>query len=397
MAKKKGLFSRLIEGPERTEDYARKTLPKSRWSLWWDLFTTNTGKLVKINLLMLLFLFPIFLLLFFRFYYIQLQGINPTFSLNLGIGYPAVAPDSLVGEAERIVYNTDVLVVIILFVLSFYVSIGLAGGFYVIRNLVWTEGVFVASDFWRGVKKNYWAVLKNTLLFVVFFGINILAVDLCDFNIAKSNIVWLFTTLKIISIIVLCVVAITYLFSLTISVTYKHNFMGIIFNSFILTIGLIPVNAVFMVIAIAPFFMFLFDMSSILFSLGLVLVVLLGISIFTMVWTNYSHWVFDKFVNDNVKGAKKYRGIYKNDAQTQPETFVYKKNIFTDAPIKPITDTEIEIATLPESYSRADLIRLEESKRLMAEDSERYALEHKDDGNDKEAVDKFMSEDKKDE
>ena len=53
--KKKGLFTRLIEGPERSEDYARKTLPSSRWSLGWDLLTSNIGKIIKINLLMFLF------------------------------------------------------------------------------------------------------------------------------------------------------------------------------------------------------------------------------------------------------------------------------------------------------------------------------------------------------
>mgnify|MGYP003304268184 CR=1 FL=1 len=48
--KKRGIFSKLIEGPERSEDYARKTLPTNRWSLGWDLFKTNFGKIFKINL-----------------------------------------------------------------------------------------------------------------------------------------------------------------------------------------------------------------------------------------------------------------------------------------------------------------------------------------------------------
>ena len=39
------------------------------------------------------------------------------------------------------------------------IAIGISGGAYVMRNMVWTEGIFVANDFWRGVKLNY----KNAL------------------------------------------------------------------------------------------------------------------------------------------------------------------------------------------------------------------------------------------
>lgn len=52
-------------------------------------------------------------------------------------------------------------------VASFIAAIGLAGGMYVIRNMVWTEGIFVANDFWRGVKLNFWNALQAALFFSV--------------------------------------------------------------------------------------------------------------------------------------------------------------------------------------------------------------------------------------
>ena len=53
---------------------------------------------------------------------------------------------------------------------------------------------------------------------------------------------------------------------------------------------------------------------------------------------------------------------------------------------------------MPENYSRADLIRLQESKNDMISDSERYAEEHMNELTDKETIDKFMGKnsDKKD-
>ena len=111
-----------------------------------------------------------------------------------------------------------------------------------------------------------------------------------------------------------------------------------------------------------------------------------------LIWTNYSQWVFDQVINDNVKGAKKYRGINKQTVSDEPEEFVYKRKLFNNRAIKPITDTDIEIATLPENYSRADLIRLEESKQRMIEDSERYEKEHASEVSDEQSINEMMSE-----
>ncbi|MBQ3234686.1 MAG: hypothetical protein IJA97_00830 [Clostridia bacterium] len=392
MAKKrKGIFTRIIEGPERSEDYARKTLPSNRWALGWDLFKTNTGKLVKINLLTILFLFPVFLLFYFRQILLKSQAFDAVFSRNIGIGYPAIPSADLLGVSEALVFRTDLTVFMLLFVLSFYLSVGLAGGFYVMRNLVWTEGVFVASDFWRGVKKNYWVVLKSTLLFVFLFAATVLTIDLCNVQIAVNvKLKWLFIIIKIIGIILAVVLIIAYLYTLTSGVTYKLGFFGLIKNAIILSVGLIPFNLFFAAFACVPFLTLFIEATSIFFALGIMLILLLSVSVFLLIWTNYSQWVFDEVVNDNVAGAKKYRGIHKKGEIRENETFVYKKSALTARPVKPITDTEIEIHALPESYSRADLVRLEESKKLMIEDSERYAEEKLKEIEGKSAVDEFM-------
>ena len=48
-------------------------------------------------------------------------------------------------------------------------------------------------------------------------------------------------------------------------------------------------------------------------------------------------------------------------------------------PIKPITDEELKIAELPQNFNREDIGRLNESKRVLYEDNERYIAEHKND------------------
>ena len=390
-SKRKGIFTRLIEGPERTEDYARKTLPKNRWSLAFSIMTTNFTKLIKINLLILLFVFPILLSFFVREALISSQATNSPFSQNLGFGYPFIS--SLVGREEEIVIYSNVLTCALIVLLSFLASVGIAGGVYVMRNMVWTEGVFVGADFWIGVKKNYKTVMLSTFAFTLFLSLTIFSINLSDYQLAfSSKWDWVFVVSKIIAYVLIAYFSCVYVYTLTMGVTYKITFWQNIRNAMILSFGLLPLNLAFFGLGALPLLLLFTNMESITFSIGVLLVIFISLSFFFLVFTNYSHWAFDEFINDRVAGAKKYRGIYKQNASKEVERFVYKKSNFAKKPVKPITDTEIEIAVLPESYSRSDLIKLQESKDRMIEDSANYEKEHMSEYLDAQnEVDEFMS------
>ena len=86
---KKGLITRLLEGKEKSEEYARSTLPTNRWQLFWDIFKGNFGKIVKVNLLTLLFFVPLFAVIIFHSLMGQANSLLYPFGANLGVGYPA--------------------------------------------------------------------------------------------------------------------------------------------------------------------------------------------------------------------------------------------------------------------------------------------------------------------
>lgn len=121
--------------------------------------------------------------------------------------------------------------------------------------------------------------------------------------------------------------------------------------------------------------------------IGVILCALLGFSWFLLIWTDYSQWAFDKFINDRVPGAQKNRGIYekvsKDDAEAikkyREQLAQSSRTVLTRRPIKPITDDELQLAELPQSYSRADLQRLQESREALYRDNEEYIAAHKDD------------------
>ncbi len=393
----KKIFKKLIEGPERSEDYVRNSLPSNRWSLGWDLFATNIGKLVKINLLLLLFVFPVFLLLYLRQLLLSFDASFSPFSQNLAIGYP-IYP-FMEGLKENIVFGVDLRIFLILFVLVFYVSVGLAGGFYVMRNMVWTEGVFVVSDFWNGVKKNYKTVLLLSIIYTLFLILTFTSINSSNYQIViNPQYKVLLTVAKVVCYVFIALATCIYLFALAIGVTYKLKIFQIIKNAFIYTVSMLPINVFFIAFSALPYVLFFFDMTSIFFTLGIIAVIVISMSITLLIWTNYCQWIFDESVNDKVAGAKKNRGIYKKHTKEQGEEFVYVKSKLSERPIKPITDYDIEIVELPTSYTREDLRRLAESKKRMIEDSDKYVQEQldKSSGKTSNEIDEFMNEDKGD-
>lgn len=387
---KKGFIARMIEGPERSETYAASTLPTNRWQLGWDVFKTNTGKHFKINLLTLVFLLPFIAICVLTYMY-KLANVDILpFTQNMAIGYPSYP--STFGLSANLALSASVEFFKFLIVGILVGAVGLSGGFYVMRNMVWAEGVIVGSDFFKGVKQNYFVVLFSLLFYGVIMGLSVISVNMAQLLIDTcTGIKWLLISAQVLTYIIMGIVSIMVLYMITLGVTYKLSFGKLIRNSFILTIGLIPTNVFFAFLAALPFLLFSLKLSM-LMALAIVLVFVWGFSIFMLIWTDYSNWVFDRFINDKVPGAKKNRGIYKpNATEEDGEQIIFEKTKLNSS-IKPITDYDVELYELPESFSRKDLQKLEETKEAMRRDSDKYAEEHENDDKKPETIDDLMKD-----
>ena len=160
---KKGFIARMLEGKERDEEYARSTLPTNRWALFWDIFKGRFSKLVIVNLLMLLFCIPLIIVIVFRMSYMTAQRALMPFSQWMFAGYPALPV--LTGLPEQLSVMSNLTFIPFMLIAALIAGIGISGGMYVIRNMVWTEGIFVANDFWRGIKINIGAAYRRPEVF----------------------------------------------------------------------------------------------------------------------------------------------------------------------------------------------------------------------------------------
>ncbi|MBR2903929.1 MAG: hypothetical protein IKC37_04705 [Clostridia bacterium] len=396
MAKeKKSLITRLLEGKEKSEEYARSTLPTNRWQLFFDIFKGNFWKLVKVNLLMLLFFLPTIALFVIR---VIIAGGNATlypFQGNLGMS-GIFASGRISGMAESLQFQTDAIFFAALLVSMLIASVGLAGGMYVVRNMVWTEGIFVTNDFWRGVKLNYKNALQTTLLYGAVLLLTSVLINVVEMTLAMGGVDQFQTVMFRISQ-ALCYVLIGFggaiaLWMISLGVNYTQNFFQLLKNAFFITIGSLPQTIFFGVIALAPYFLFLFNVTFIT-GIAVVIIAFFGFAYTLLVWLDFSQWLFDKYLNPKIEGAKVGRGLYSKGGQPlNPEdeseaSIEYQrvllaagKSQLSARPIKPIDD-ELTVYELPESFTREDLKKLRESKQTIAEDSAAYVEEHKNDEN----------------
>ena len=180
------------------------------------------------------------------------------------------------------------------------------------------------------------------------------------------------------------------LWMIALGVNYKFKFFQMLKNACLMTIGTLPQTIFFGAIALLPFALFLIN-SSFMMVIAIFVGLLFGFSFALLVWLDFAQWVFDRYINPKISGAKVGRGIYNKDGTStltgddsqasieyQRAILAHGKSRLVARPIKPIDDS-LQVYELPQSFSREDLKRLRESKQNIIEDSELYAEEHKND------------------
>lgn len=385
---KKGFIARMLEGKERDEEYARSTLPTNRWALFWDIFKGRFSKLVIVNLLMLLFCIPLIIVIVFRMSYMTAQRALMPFSQWMFAGYPALPV--LTGLPEQLSVMSNLTFIPFMLIAALIAGIGISGGMYVIRNMVWTEGIFVANDFWRGIKINIGVVLGSTLFYGVMLGLMTLAIGWADyFVVTGTGNAVLFTISKVISYLAIAIFTIMFLWMLSMGGSYKLKFHQLLKNAFLMTFGLVFHNIFFVIMMAIPVILIL--LGSIFQMIGFAIMILFGLSLMLLIWLDYTQWAFDKFIESKREGGKVNRGIYekvgKKGGSQSKAVQEYQKNLeeamsvksdLSSRPIKPITD-DLKVYELPDSFSREDLKKLRESKNAIMEDTQKYADEHMND------------------
>lgn len=370
---KKGLIYRLTVGKDNLPDFTPNKLPGSRWAVFKDVFFNRFGAIVKVSLLTLLFMLPAIAWLVIMYLVKQMDGRMLPYSANVWLGMDVTVDAAIMGGYRNIMLNLQTYAALVPLVMI--AGLGFAGAYHVMKLLGWGEGVSVMGNYFRGIKRNWGTFLLLYLflgasLFVFMFNITTYRYQ-TGIHIALRIIVYALSVLQF--VLMLSIV----MFASAQAVTYKLRFFPLLKNSLIFTIALFPFNVFFLAIGLLPLiilFIIPFQISVFLW----LIFAFLGVGYVVLVWTCYTQWVFDKYVNDKVKGAVKNRGMYvktpEEEKREEIERIKARNTSYGAAYVSrrlSSIDEGSSFTPLENTFSRDDLARLKEEKDVMREEIER--------------------------
>ena len=185
-------------------DYSKAMLPRTRKAQLGDVFKMNYSVLLKCGLLLFVFFIPLLAYsLFMDFYYMSLmqyttEDIEQTRTLFFYFLYSGIT------------------------LLTLPVIVAISGITHILRNLIWGEGIYFASDFGAGIKQNapknlIFGFITGVLFFISYFVSTLFNVSIISY-----------LPLILFTIIFLP----TYFWMLFLNNTYSSNWTSLVKNSF---------------------------------------------------------------------------------------------------------------------------------------------------------------------
>jgi len=145
-----------------TKDYNVSDLPKNRREQFFDTVKQEWKNILGIGLVLFVSFLPIFLTLFISDYV--------SYSIYSNTSYTKEQINSYLFTVQ-IIKHAVLIPAFMIF------SLGLIGSFQIIKSLVWGEGIFFFSDFFKGIKQNLVYVLITSLIIGITNFLSMLVIN----------------------------------------------------------------------------------------------------------------------------------------------------------------------------------------------------------------------------
>ena len=269
-----------------TDQDAKQSLPRTRKEVFFDLHKNRKMTLFALSCYVFMFFIPLAVdLLYFNF------------------------TEAMAISAEKSEYLFSLIFYSMLIMLPCMMIgfIGLAGGFYTAKKLVWQEGISLASDFFKGIKENWKHALINGFIFgLVLFGLVIGG----SFLVIYADVHAVVSGIGIGALIALFLVfGMVTAINFTQGVYYENSFGVTLKNSFSF-LGLLNWK-VFLIYLLSTGVVFTLSLFNFLtLSIGLLLFAVFN-SVVIVLYTLVSHTAFDKYINQEHYPEMVNKGLYK--------------------------------------------------------------------------------------
>ena len=265
---------------------AKRSLPHNRKELFFDLLRYRKMALFNLSCFVFMFFIPLAVDLFFFNFLESVAITNEQYDYLFSL----------------IFYS--MLIMLPCMIIGF---IGLVGGFYVAKKMVWQEGTMIAVDFFQGIKENWKHAVMNGLVFgVMLFGLVVGgSYLLINFKISP---IWSGVGIGAL-ILVFMAFGMVIALNNTQDVYYVNTFGVTLKNSFCL-LGLLHWRILVIFILSTGVVVTLACFNLITLAIGLFLFAVLN-SLVIILYTLVAHSGFDRFINQEHYPDFVNKGLYK--------------------------------------------------------------------------------------
>ena len=272
------------------KDFEVYNLPKNRARQFFTIFRVEWKTLLLLNLLILLFFIPYFIVDVLRWV------VCDSF-------WNAFVASSSNPEGDYVIakFYVDMSYSGIMLFIYPIISICLGGVFKIIQRCVYTEGVLFKEDFFIGIKKNYKQLIALSIIYGLFKVLLQFNISFCNLNPGNAASIFEGVSIAIFYGIIVPII----FFTASNLVTYKMSIFTGFSNSFKMYIKKIHICLIFSLILYGITYLDLIPniIVRIFVNAG---IILLFSSLFILAWYLFSVSIFDEYINkDN------YPEIYK--------------------------------------------------------------------------------------
>ncbi len=191
-------------------------------------------------------------------------------------------------------------------------GIGISGGLYFFKKLIWNEGVFINQDFFIGVKKNYKDFLKLFFFIgIIYFFLHLGLESISNLGLSKE----IKSVFMGVGYSLFIILSFVHLFMQSQAILYQGTMISFLKNGICFTFGTILKTIGVFALVMLPFFTYEFIpfLSAKIITLIICMVFYFGFS--ELVLMIYSISVFDETVNKKQYPEVRYKGIDKKSIQ----------------------------------------------------------------------------------
>ncbi len=268
----KGFFNRMIYGRSDKPDLMPEDMAQNKFQLFFEILGVRFWDLVKLNLILLVFMIPLFIWTMMNLGVLNQEGLELAVKMQYTYQY-------FIGLIPCLII----------------LGPGLAGINYVVRKYASDEHAWVWSDFKDSVKANW----KQALLYMLIFGVAILlgfmAWIFYNQMAAQNFLIYVMRGLFIF-FFVLFLMSSMYVFPMM--VTYKLKLRYIIKNSIIFTISRLHFTIIFTILVLLPavllialYMVWAYAIIGLLLFYGL-----FGFAFASYILNAYTHTTFEKYM-----------------------------------------------------------------------------------------------------